>query len=279
MIDFRQFEAFEGEKPFRLLDQHPDGKHLAMQVKTADVFLSAIWCADTKRVVCFRADADAHALAWLHQGTQMAVLQNPILSKDFLFVTYSWPQCDLLQQCSLRFPMGYLFDLVISPTNDFAVCQWTDQCEFGFEFVMLAEHRIVHLAQQGYMNQTTIYTTRPVFHPDGRFWVCCAQTNTSWWADENTLEKYDQPGKGGQREIGSILVFESAHLLGEIPLLITVPAGYLPPGIGTLEGVSDEPVDIADPVFLDGHHIMIRLPLGGTQIHDVSPFWNEYLSR
>jgi hypothetical protein len=41
MVDFSAFEAFEGKKPSLLLDQHPDGKHLAMQIETADVFLAA----------------------------------------------------------------------------------------------------------------------------------------------------------------------------------------------------------------------------------------------
>jgi hypothetical protein len=133
VIDFRSFQELEREKPYRLLDQHPDGVHLALQVNTFDVFIAAVWNKETKQTVWF--PKDAHALAWLQGGTQIAALQNPILSDDFLFSIYSWPQGQLIRQCALHFPMGFLFDLVISPKNNLAVCQWIDQTEFGFEFV------------------------------------------------------------------------------------------------------------------------------------------------
>ena len=37
MINFDEFESLEKEKPFFLLDQHPDGKHLEMHVEIGDV--------------------------------------------------------------------------------------------------------------------------------------------------------------------------------------------------------------------------------------------------
>src|SRR5579885_1682813 len=110
MIDFRTFETLEGKKPDCLLDRHPDGKYLAMQVSTKDAYLAAIWNNETKRLAW--SPVDAHALAWLRQGTQIAALQNPQVSEDFQFAIYSWPQGSLLQHCPLRFPMGYLFDLL-----------------------------------------------------------------------------------------------------------------------------------------------------------------------
>ncbi len=60
MFDFTAFEAFEGHKPHLLLDRHPYGKHLAMQV-AMDVFPAAIWNAETKRLVWSREDASALA--------------------------------------------------------------------------------------------------------------------------------------------------------------------------------------------------------------------------
>jgi hypothetical protein len=273
MIDFNTFETFEGEKPYLLLDQHPDGNYLAMQIATTDVFLAAIWNTETRRLAWF--PEEAYGLAWLRQGTQIAAFQNtnPWLSDDFLFSTYSWPQGFLLQQCPLRFPLGYMFDLFISPSNDLAVCRWTDQCEFGFEFVTLTDQGVIQLGQQGYMNRKTNYSTRPVFRPDGLFWICCYQDNTSWWADEDTLESYNKPGKGGKREIGAAMVFQGTNYLGEIPLIVTVAAGYLPPGIRTIEGIPHDMVYVSDPVFLDADHIIVRLPSGESQIHDLSRFW------
>ena len=170
MIDFDTFENFQGEKPFSLLDRYPDRIHLAMRVETSDVYSAAVWNDETKQLIW--SPEDAHALAWLHQGTQIAALQNPLLSEDFLFALYSWPQGQLIRQCSLRFPMGFLFDLVISPTSDFAVCQWTEQTEFGFEFININNQAVTHLAQSGYFHEKTNRSTRPTFSPNGHLWVC-----------------------------------------------------------------------------------------------------------
>jgi hypothetical protein len=35
VINFDEFESLEKENPFFLLDQHPDGKHVAMHVTQA----------------------------------------------------------------------------------------------------------------------------------------------------------------------------------------------------------------------------------------------------
>ena len=43
------------------------------------------------------------------EGTQIAALQYPFSSEDSCFAVYSWPQGHLLQHCSLRFSLGYLF--------------------------------------------------------------------------------------------------------------------------------------------------------------------------
>jgi hypothetical protein len=94
------------------------------------------------------------------------------------------------------------------------VCQWTDQCEFGFEFITLYDHSIVHLPQHRYIKGTTNLSTRPVFHPDERFWVCAYQDNTSWWVDENTHSYGTQPAKEGKREkLGALMVFRQTQPL------------------------------------------------------------------
>lgn len=281
MIDFRAFEAFEEEKPSLLLDRHPNGKHLAMQIETADAFLAAIWNTETKQLAWF--PQDAHGLAWMQQGTQIAALQNPVLSEDFFFAIYSWPQRKRLQQCPLRFPLGYLFNLIVSPTSDLAVCQWTDQCKFGFEFIALHDQSAVHLTERGYLKTATNLSTRPVFHPHGRFWICAYQDNPNWWLDE-----VGKPVKEGeQKKMGALMVFHQTHLLGEIPLIVTVPADHRPPsmmasGFFTQEAdafasaVEENPY-LSDPVFIDAHHIATCLPSGESQIHDLSGFLSEGL--
>ncbi len=289
MIDFRSFEAFEGEKPDRLLNKHPDGTHVALQITIGDVYPAAIWSTETKRLVW--SPEEAYGLSWLREGTQIAVLQYPFPGEDCRFVLYSWPQCHILQQCSLRIP-GYLFDLIVSPTNDLAVCQWLDQCEFGFEFITLHDRSVVHLSQHGYFNGTTNFITRPVFQPEGYLWVCAYENNHDWWIDEDDLQYGKYSAKEGKREqLGALMVFHQAQLLGEIPLIATVPAGYRPPSLlapGFFSQETKIPASSPEewghlsdsvPVFLDADHIMIRLPSGESQIHDLSPFWNESLSR
>lgn len=286
MIDFKTFEALEGKKPDRLLDRHPDGKYLAMQVPTADAYLAAIWNSETKRLTW--SPEDAHALAWLRQGTQIAALQNPHVSEDFQFAIYSWPQGPLLQHCPLRFPMGYLFDLVISPTSDLAVCQWTDQCEFGYEFVAIHEEHITHLVQDSYSNGKTSYSTRPVFSSDGHLWVCAYQENTDWWENEDTLGHDGHLTRETKKEIGAIVVFHQTQILGEIPLRLPIPSRYQPPNVSAPGFFSQETKAshsfpegseyIVDPVFLDTQHMMIRLPSGESQVHDLSGFWGKSIS-
>jgi len=286
MIDFRTFETLEEKKPDRLLDRHPDGKYLAMQVSTADAYLAAIWDNETKRLTW--SPEAAHALAWLRQGTQIAALQNPQVSEDFQFAIYSWPQGSLLQRCPLRFPMGYLFDLVISPASDLAVCQWTDQCEFGYEFVAIHEDKIIHLVQDSYFNGKTSYSTRPVFSSDGLLWVCAYQENTDWWENEDSHEHDAHSTGEAKKEIGAIVVFHQTQMLGEIPLRLTIPPDYQPPNVSAPGFFSQETKASSsfpegseytvDPVFLDTHRIMIRLPSGESQVHDLSGFWDKRIS-
>lgn len=46
--NFREFESFQGEKPFLLLDRHRDGMHIVMHVETADTYSAAVWNTETK---------------------------------------------------------------------------------------------------------------------------------------------------------------------------------------------------------------------------------------
>lgn len=169
------------------------------------------------------------------------------------------------------------------------MCQWTDQCEFGFEFITLHNHSVVHLPQHGYIKRTTHLTTRPVFQPDGHLWVCAYQDNPDWWIDEDVQQSGNYSAKEGKREqLGALMVFHQTQLLGEIPLIVTVTASYRPPSIlasGFFSRETEIPDPspeewghLSDPVFLDADHIMIRLPSGESQIHDLSMFGNDGLS-
>lgn len=267
MIDFSAFEEIEREKPFRLLDQHPDGLHLAMQVATSDVFSAAVWNKETKQRVW--SPEDAHALAWLQEGTQIAALQNPILSEDFVFTIYSWPQGRLIHQCSLHFPMGFLFDLVISPKSDLAVCQWTEQTEFGFEFINISDQIVTHMPQSGYLHEKTNRSTRPVFSPNGHLWVCCYQEEGHLPNNNDALDQKKRPMKEDQQHIGTAIVFHGTQKLDELPVVPTGTTGDLsqtPPAIFFND------LDISNPLFIDSQHVMILLSSGESLVYDLSQF-------
>lgn len=170
----------------------------------------------------------------------------------------------------MRFPSGSVFDLIVSPINDLAICQWADQDEFGFEFFTLSDHSIVHLSQQGYIKRGTNRSTRPIFQPEGHLWVCAYQDNLNWYPDENAQRDGRYVAKEGKREqLGVLMVFHHTQLLGEIPLIAPAPASYGVEVMGYIFG---------SPVFLDEYHIMIRLPSGESYMYDLSGFGNEGLS-
>jgi hypothetical protein len=83
--------------------------------------------------------------------------------------------------------------------------------------------------------------------------------------------------KEGKREqLGELMVFHQTQLFGEIPLIATVPASYCVEEI--VPGISLEVMGYLSesPVFLDEHHVTIRLPASESQIHDLAEFWNSY---
>lgn len=168
---------------------------------------------------------------------------------------------------SPEFLVRLSFDLVVSPTNDLAICQWIDQSEFGFEFFTLSDHSIVHLSQQEYIKRGTNRTTRPIFQPEGHLWVCAYQDNYDWYLDEDARRDGRYIAKEGkQGQLGALQVFHQTQLLGEIPLIATIPAAYSE----ELEYHLSESL----PVFLDAYHVLIRLPSGESQTHDLSEFWH-----
>lgn len=74
-----------------------------------------------------------------------------------------------------------------------------------------------------------------------------------------------EEGKRGQ--FGALQVFHRTQLLGEIPLIATVPTAY--------SEVLEYHLSESPPVFLDAHHVLIRLPSGELQTHDLSEFGTD----
>lgn len=265
MVSFEAFEKLPGGVPYRFLDSHPDGKHLAMQAKEHSSGRSAVWEKETKRII-WRPDR-AVALSWLREGTQIAVLRE---ASDTLyeFAIYSWPGIQLLHHCPVSPPPGWgeMLDLVISPQNDLALCHWIDQSEIGFEFIDITPQGVSHDSQAGYFFEGTNDVTRPAFSPDGQFWVFGYKMYEIWWAsDPEDIDTYEQPARGGEYPLGALMVFRGKQPLPQsIPLIATLPAGWLP-----TDPDAEEVLYIADPVFLDERRVQVRLPSGEIQVHQV----------
>ncbi len=167
------------------------------------------------------------------------------------------------------------------------MCKWTDQGEFGFEFISIQDHSVTHLAQYRYFNSQTNHSTRVAFHPEHCFWVCAYQDNLEWWIDKDVAYDRKLAKVGTRKKLGGLLVFDRTYLLGELPLFATMPADYHPPDY-TLRGfyfqetkTSDieENEYITDPVFLDAQRVTLRLPSGEEPIYDLSEFWKKALSQ
>lgn len=266
MATFDEFEKLPGGVPYRLLGSHPDGNYVAMQAKAHPSGRSAVWDRETKRIA-WRPER-AIALAWLRNGTQIGVLRETSNS-PYEFALYSWPEAQLLQSCPVSPPPGWgeMLDLVISPQNDLALCHWIDQSEAGFEFIDIASQGISQDSQARYFLEGTNDVTRAAFSPDGQLWVFGYKMYEIWWVpDPENIETYDQPARGGKYPLGVLQVFRGKQPLARtIPLLATLPAGWLP-----ADPDAEEVLSIGDPVFLDARHVQVRLPSGETQVYPVS---------
>ncbi len=266
MVPFAAFEKMaSGTATYRLLDRHPDGKYLAMQGKAWRSGRSAVWEQESRRLVW--APERAIALAWLRNGTQIAVLQEANAS-PYECVVYTWPERQVLQICPVSPPArcGEMLDLTISPVNDLALCQWIDQSEAGFEFLDMTPQGLYHDTQAGYFLEGTNDVTRPAFSPDGHYWAFGYKQHEIWWApDPEDIETYDQPARGGLYPLGALLIFQGKQPLPHpIPLIATLPPGWRP-----TDPDAEEVLCIADPLFLDEQHVQVRLPSGETQVHRV----------
>jgi hypothetical protein len=267
MVPFSEFEKTPGgDAPHCLLDSHPDGKYLAMQAGGGPEGL--VWEKETKRIAWI--PDRAIALAWLRNGTQIAVLREASHS-PYEFAIYTWPETQLLHRCPVSPPpgWGWMLDLVISPQNDLALCHWVDQPEAGFEFIDITPQGVSHDSQAGYFLEGTNDLTRPAFSPDGQLWVFGYNSMYEiWWApDPEDIDTYDQPARGGEYPLGALVTFRGKQQLPRtIPLIATLPAGWLPadPDANEVLYMAAAPL-----VFLDAHHVKIRLPSGETQIHQV----------
>ncbi|SRR5260370_1310496 len=261
MASFEDFEKIQrGSTPSRLLDSHPDGRHVALQTDRGSE--SAVWEKETKRIVW--APSYAIALSWLKNGTQIAGLFEPEDS-TYEFAIFSWPEKHLLHTCPvlLSMEMGRFFGFRISPSETVALCRWIDQTEFGFECVDITQQGVKQDIPAAYFFEGTNDVSQPAFSPNGQMWACCYKMDEVWWATDPEDPDPEQPARGGEYTIGAMLIFQGKQKPPRtIPLIATIPSGWLPK-----DPFAEEVLMIADPFFLDDHRIQIQLPSGEVQIH------------
>ncbi len=165
-LDTSSFERLHGQRPWRVLDRHPDGRHIALQVIAVlhtTVDRAAVWDLGTGRIAW--APDGVSALAWLpDSGDHVALVHEEYkrapdhpaiigspLQREFAytFALASWPDHIPQARCPLKFPTGWPVDLVLSPRGDLAVVQWQDQSESGLEFVTITSDGPRQLAETG----------------------------------------------------------------------------------------------------------------------------------
>ena len=145
-----EWEPFKGDAPIQLLDQHPSGQYVALQVIVLHetfVWRAAIWNTTTQTIVW--NPGDANALCWLpggHNcwscrkylptGRAAGIFLTPLQAEfRHLIERRTWPEQRLIDTIDVSFPTGWLVDVIVSPVAPLACFVWNNQCEAGIEFV------------------------------------------------------------------------------------------------------------------------------------------------
>jgi hypothetical protein len=297
------FEPLMNETPFRVLDHHPDGSLVALQVITnhpqtsTTAEFSGIWEIRTGRIVW--APENTIAMAWCADGKEICMLRERYdydpaahqiiggaLQSEF---TYSWerrtwPEKTLISSCPLIMPTGWPTDLAISPCHTLAAFQWSDQGESGLEFLTITEDGDFQLLDTGlpisksvtplcFRSDGNAYpissnlVTAPTFSQDGRYIVFGWHDDWAWWANrgDGQYVTNETLAKVGKCRIGflEIIDWEERHVR-TIAVTVNLPSGWRPPSI---EGANEL---LGDPEFLDTEYFRVPLPTGELRTYHVN---------
>ena len=231
-------------QPKVLLDRHPDGRHVALQVQDVMARFEQVGVWDLVSGDLLWAPDDAILLAWADAGRQVLALTSeyrpgpshpPILASPLQsefthrLDRWSWPERRLLGSCEVRFPTGGAMELAGSPAGGLATVTWLEQDCAGFVLVQLGQEGGDF--QLGAAGEFEAYFTKPnllqgpVFSPDGRYAVA-ACSRRSWWAPGGNFET---PSPGGRIKAGHVAVLDTRALnVTEREVVTEVPAGWLP---------------------------------------------------
>ncbi len=262
------WQELSGAFPSGLIDTHPGGKYVALQVQLFDEVTTeraAILNSKTRKI--FWNPGNANALCWIEQCSEMLILEKvytegsvrpPIYATptqeeyQHFMRRVSWPGLETISCIELKFPMGWLIDVVASPIDKLACFVWQDQCESGIEFVTWTEGKLRQIPNIGFFMDSNLIRG-PVFSPDGSI-LAMTFGGGIWWADEP--EKFSS---GGVKKVGSVVWSETGSgRYYRSDLQTEVPDGWRP----------EDPNDILKneflplPEFITPKEISIVIPTG-----------------
>jgi hypothetical protein len=269
----QNFEPLHGKTPVLVLDEHPNGELMALQVLAQDE-RAAIWSTQTRKLVW--EPQDVNALCWTPDGNDILLVQElyqrdpqkhriistPLQSECYhVLERRSWPDRHLVGRCAITPPRGWITDLLVAPTGEIACYVWNDQHEAGMELLSIAVGRIHQLEGRGYQGKQSNLLEGPAFSPDGRYLVL-TYTTYAWWSPDDP----ETPSLGGQCNVGLVVVGDMTSGSYRVcKVNKPVPGGWLPP----------EPNDfcyrcLSRPHFLDADHFVVMLPTGERRSFSIS---------
>ena len=261
-----KWEALTGFFPVACLDRHPWGNYVSMQIvsNVGIIYeLAAIWDSKTRKI--FWSPENTNALCLIENGNELLVIERihqPNQVRPSIFVTptqneykhfmrrLSWPALDTISRIELNYPMGWLVDLVASPTDNIACFVWQDQCESGIEFVSWESGELQQLPKMGFFADSR-FIQGPVFNEHGTVLVMSFGAGC-WWS-----ESLDEPSPGGSFKAGYIIWTEmNSGRYNRIDIEVILPAGWLP------EDIEDDlhNMFLSQPIFISPNEIKISLP-------------------
>ena len=268
-----QWESFLGEFPCALMDTHTSGNYLVMQVMQNNEDganeRTAIWNANSRTIAW--SSKDICAMCWIENGTELLMLKemhlddssrpsiftSPVQSEyKHVLVRSSWPAMDIIEEIEIKYPMGWLIDIVPSPSEKVACFVWQDQCESGIEYVSWTNGTLEQLIGKGFLADSNLIQG-PVFNEDGSMLVM-SFGNGCWWS-----EAPDIPSPGGKIVAGYIVWSEvKSDKYFRSDVLIDVPTGWLPEDPDDI--LANEFLD--KPTFINSNEVKILLPINEEQI-------------
>jgi hypothetical protein len=277
------FGNFLGEFPYALLDRHPNGRHLAMQVRVwrdGAVDRAAVWDAHTKRVAW--APDGVLALCWLPGGRELLLVRDRVPKPHLMDVgffrgerperarhmrtveRFSWPddvtreEPRALDAAPMPLAAGEAWAIVPSPTEALAAVTWLDQSEAGVELVSWADGApLTHLSGRGHFGDRSNTLNTPTFSQDGQYLVLIYGA-PQWWTGED--DDPDEPSPGGTFCCGWAVVGDVAQgTYTEYAVEVTVPSGWVP------EDPHNAEWDYLPPAeFAGSKEFVVPLPTGGS---------------